>query len=271
MKKYLFAIPIFVIAMTFVHAQGAGESGGPAAATPASQMDVVVKTMAGEINKKLIAGKAGKIAIGQFAYRGNIVPLGAYWINQLTGELANIPNRSYTVLSAGTAGADWTISGEIIDTAEGAVRFYTRLIRAADQAVEASFNFDFERNEQIVALLASGNSQGGRSSSSVAPDALEPDSFDHPVSYEIGADANAQLVNRTLHSGDEDFFLLVPANDGQLIVETTGNTDTFMEFYNAETQERLAQNDDGGRGGNARIRYSVQVRLSPDEYEPNND
>jgi hypothetical protein len=299
MKKYLFAIPILVIAMTFVHAQGAGESGGPAAAAAASQMDATVKTMAGEINKKLIAGKAGKIVIGQFAYRGNIVPLGNYWINQLTGELANIPNRSYTVLSAGTAGADWTISGEIIDTAEGAVRFYTRLIRAADQAVEASFNFDFERNEQIVALLASGNSQGGRSSSSVAPDALEPDSFDHPVSYEIGSDANAQVVNRTLHSGDEDFFLLVPANDGQLIVETTGSTDTFMEFYNADTRQKLAEDDDGGRGGNARIRYDVQagqryiakvsgyegeagsygfcayirvqIRLSPDEYEPNND
>ena len=106
MKKYLFAIPILVIAMTFVHAQGANEGGESAAATtvtptavtPASQMDAAVKTLADGLNKKLIAGKAGKIAIGQFAYRGNAVPFGAYWINQLTGELANIPNRSYTVL-----------------------------------------------------------------------------------------------------------------------------------------------------------------------------
>jgi hypothetical protein len=258
MKKLLFAIPVFVITMTFVHAQGASEGGESAAATPASQMDAAVKTLADGLNKKLIAGKAGKIAIGQFSYRGNAVPLGNYWINQLTGELANIPNRSYTVLSAGTTGADWTIAGEIIDTAEGAIRVYTRLIRTEDRAVEASFQFDFERNERIVAMLASGGSQDGRSSS-VAPDALEPDSFESPVPYEIGADANAQLTNRTLHSGDEDFFLLVPANDGQLTMETTGNMDTYMEFYNAETQEKLGQNDDGGSGSNARIRSNVQA------------
>jgi len=258
MKKYFFAIPILFLAMTFVRAQGAGESGESAAAAAASQMDTAVRMLAGNLNSKLIAGKAGKIAIGQFAYRGNIVPLGTYWINQLTEELANIPNKSYIVLSAGTAGADWTISGEIIDTPEGAVRFYTRLIRAEDRAVDASFHFDVARNEQIVALLASGSSQGGRSSS-VAPDALEPDSFENPVPYEIGADANAQLVNRTLHGGDEDFFLLLPANDGSLTMETTGSTDTYMEFYNAETREKLAQNDDGGSGSNARIRYSVEA------------
>ena len=274
MKKYLFAILVFIIAMTFVHAQGAGESGESAAttdpaavpATPAApavasvpQMDTAVKILAGNMNKKLVEGKAVKITVGQFAYRGNIVPLGTYWVNQLIEELANIPNRSYTVLSLGTPGGDRLISGEIIDTPEGAVRFYTRLIRMEDQAVEASFHFDVVRNEQIVALLASESSQGGRSSSSVAPDALEPDSYDNPVSYVIGADQNAQLVNRTLHSGDEDFFLLVPANDGRLTMETTGSTDTYMEFYDAETREKLAQNDDGGSGSNARIGYSVQA------------
>jgi hypothetical protein len=261
MKKYLFAIPIFILAITFVLAQGARENGGqPAGAsgTSSSQMDTAVKILAGNLNSKLIAGKAGKIAVGQFAYRGNIVPLGTYWINQLTEELANIPNKSYIVLSAGVAGADWTISGEIIDTPEGTVRFYTRLVRTEDRAVDASFHFDIERNEQVVALLSSGSSQGGRSSSSIAPDASEPDSFENPVPYEIGADANAQTANRTLHSGDEDFFLLIPANDGSLTMETTGGTDTYMEFYNAETQEKLGQNDDGGNGSNARIRYSVQ-------------
>jgi hypothetical protein len=258
MKKYLFAIPILILAMTFVHAQGAGEGGEQTAGTPSSQMDSAVKTLAEELNKKLIAGKAGKITVGQFVYRANLVPLSVYWTNQLIEELANIPNKSYIVLSMGTTGADWIISGEIIDTPEGAVRFYTRLIRAGDQAVEASFHFDVERNERIVALLSSGSSQGGRSSS-VAPDAQEPDSFESPVPYVIGADANTQTANRTLHSGDEDFFLLLPENDGQLTMETTGNTDTYMEFYNAETREKLGQNDDGGSGSNARIRYRVQA------------
>jgi len=258
MKKYLFAIPILVIAMTFVHAQGGSESGERPVAIPASQIDPAIKTLAENLDKKLIAGKAGKIAVGQFSYRGNVVPLGTYWVNQLTEELANIPNKSYIILSGGPAGADWTISGEIIDTPDGKVRFFTRLIRTEDRAVEASFHFDIERTEQIVALLSSGEGRGGRSSS-VAPDALEPDSFENPVPYEIGVDENAQLANRTLHGGDEDFFLLVPANDGRLTTETTGGTDTYMEFFDAETREKLAQNDDGGSGSNARIRHSVQA------------
>jgi len=214
--------------------------------------------------------------------------------------LANKPNKSYIILSAGTAGAEWTISGEIIDTDNAVIRLYTRLIRADNKAVEASFYFDFEKNQQIIGLLSSGGSQGGRSSS-VAADSLEPDAFEAPVPYELGAEADAQVVNRTLHNGDEDFFLLIPANDGQLLMETTGSIDTYMEFYNAETRDRLASNDDGGSGGNARIRYRVEagkryiakvrgcdsydtgsygfrayfqalVRLSPpDEYEDDDD
>jgi len=106
-------------------------------------------------------------------------------------------------------------------------------------------------------------------------------------------------MNRSLDNDDEDYFLLVPANDGQLIIETTGGTDTFMELYNAETRQKLAEDDDGGSRSNARIRYNaqqgqryiakvrgydgdtgaygfrayirVQVRLTPDEYEPDND
>jgi hypothetical protein len=211
------------------------------------------------LNKKLIEGKAGKVAIGQFAYRGTEVPFGTYLINQLTVELANMPNRSYIILSGGAAGADWTISGEFIEVAANTIRLYTRLIRIQDRAVEASFQSDFEKNEQINRMLSSVESQGGGRSSTVTPDFLEPDSFDSPVPYEIGVDENVQVVNRTLHNGDEDFFLLIPENDGQLVMETTGSTDTYMEFYNADTREKLGQNDDGGSGYNARIRYSVQA------------
>jgi len=299
MKKKLIFIPIFIFAMTFVHAQGAIQSQELSGVNSAIQMDSAVKILAGNLNRKLIDEKAKKISIGQFAYRGNVVPLGLYWINQLTGEFANAPNRTYIVLSAGPADADWTVTGEFIDAPNNTIRIYTRLIRLDNRSVEASFYLDFERNEQITALLSGGGgSQGGRSSS-VAMDSLEPDSFDNPAAYEIGADENAPVVNRTLHNGDEDFFLMLPANDGQLVMETTGGVDTYMEFYNAETRERLAQNDDGGSNENARIRYNVQagkryiakvrgyegetgeygfrayiivqIRLTPDEYEPNND
>jgi hypothetical protein len=257
MKKYIFTVPILILAMTLVHAEGLSESREQIAGSPVPQLDTTIKTVASGLHRKLVEVKAGKVAIGQFAFRGAEVPLGAYWLNQLTGELANTSNRTYSILSGGLAGAEWIISGEIIEVAN-AVRLYTRLIRAADRAVEASFQSDFERNEQINVMLSSGTSQGGRSSS-VVMDSMEPDSFDSPVPYQIGADENAAVVNRTLHNGDEDFFLLISENDGQLTMETTGSTDTYMEFYNAETREKLAQNDDGGSGGNARIRYSVQA------------
>jgi hypothetical protein len=194
-------------------------------------------------------------------------------------------------------GADWTISGEIVETAD-AIRLYTRLIRTENRAVEASFHFDFERNEQITGMLSSGEGRGGRAS--VVMDSYEPDSFDNPVPYEIGLDESAAAVNRTLHNEDEDFFILLPESDGQLVMETTGNVDTFMELYNADTREKLGQNDDGGSGYNARIRHNVQAgkryiakvrglesgdtgeygfrvyvqaqaSLTPDEYEPDND
>jgi hypothetical protein len=125
-------------------------------------------------------------------------------------------------------------------------------------------------------------------------------SMSNPMLYEIGVDDNTPVVNRTLGGGDEDFFLLLPANNGRLTMETTGRTDTYMEFYDAETRELLAEDDDGGQGTNARIRYTVQggrryiakvrgyssseagsygfraylpsqARLAPDEYEPDDD
>ena len=256
MKKYPLSILFLILTITFVHAEGANErqSQEQHDGSPVSRMDTAVRVLAGSLNKKLIEEKAGKIAMGQFAYRGNTVPLTFYWINQLTEELTNIPNRPYIILSGGPAGADWTISGEIIEIPD-AIRLYTRLVRTADRAIEASFHSDLERNEQ---MLSSGESRSGRSSP-VAMDSLEPDSFDNPVPYEIGADNSAQTANRTLHDGDEDFFLLIPETDKQLVAETTGNVDTFMELYNADTTEKLAQNDDSGSGYNARIRYNVRA------------
>ncbi|MDR2134781.1 MAG: PPC domain-containing protein, partial [Treponema sp.] len=56
---------------------------------------------------------------------------------------------------------------------------------------------------------------------------------------------------------DEDFFLLVPDRDGMLVMETTGNIDTCMELYDAASREMLSDDDDGGSGGNARIRHSA--------------
>jgi hypothetical protein len=261
MKRYLFVISAFFLAVTLVHANGISQYQEPVLygnGTTASPLDAAIKTLADGLNKKINEVKAGKISIGQFAYRGNIVPLGSYWNTQLTEDLVNMPNKSYIVLSAGSTGADFTITGEIIDTDNTVIRIYTRLVRTENRAIEASLHFDFEKNQQIINLLIAATSGGGGRSSSVAADALEPDSFESPVVYEIGSDSNAPVVNRTIHSGDEDFFALTPASDGQLVMETTGSTDTYMEFYEAGNTQRLTYNDDGGSGSNARIRYSVQ-------------
>jgi hypothetical protein len=107
-------------------------------------------------------------------------------------------------------------------------------------------------------------------------------------------------MERSLHNrSDEDFFLLLPDRAGRLVMETLGDMDTLMYFYNADTRELLAENDDGGSNYNARIRYNAQagqryiakvkgydgetghygfrayfaapVTLPPDEYEPDDD
>jgi hypothetical protein len=82
-------------------------------------------------------------------------------------------------------------------------------------------------------------------------------------------------------------------------METTGNMDMVMEFLDADSESPLAENDDGGSGVNARIRYPVKaggryiarvdaygngtgaygfrsyfierIHIDPDEYENDDD
>jgi len=267
MKKCLIAISVFFLIMGAVYGQGSSEStvesadadtgtGTAQAASPVLQMDKAVKALAGDLHKKIIENRAGKIAVGQFVYRTSIPPLGSYWVNQLSGELSNIPNRSYIIVSGGPAGADWTVSGEIVEVAD-IVRVYTRLVRSEDRAIEGAFNTDLEKSAALAAMLLTGEIR----SAPVALDEWEIDSWENPATYEIGVDENAFVMMRTFHDeNDEDFFLLIPERDGRLVAETTGNIDTYMRFYNADSpprQEELASNDDGGSGFNAKIGYNV--------------
>jgi len=126
-------------------------------------------------------------------------------------------------------------------------------------------------------------------------------SLDNPISYEIGiGEDNAVSVSRNIQQGDEDYFLLIPDRDGRLTMETTGRLDTYMELHQADEEELLDENDDGGQNENARIRYSVSAgvryivmvrgyssrtsgsygfrayfqgasALSSDQYEPNDE
>ena len=249
MKKPLQFITVFFLVVGIASAQGIQSqlSGGTT-----SQVDIAARRVAIELNRKLTAERAEKVALGQFVYGNSITQFSTYWANQLTEDLVNISNRSLTILYAGTAGADFIISGEIIEAA-GIIRVYTHLVRSGSRAIEAVFHSDFEKNADIIQMLSASEISSGHR------DVYEPDSWENPASYETGSNANAPVINRSIHEGDEDFFLLIPDQEGRLVMETTGSIDTYMEFYDAETGEMLDQNDDGGQGNNARIRYNVRA------------
>ncbi|MDH4271475.1 MAG: M12 family metallopeptidase [Candidatus Aminicenantes bacterium] len=69
-------------------------------------------------------------------------------------------------------------------------------------------------------------------------------------------------------AGEEDLFLFGASKDGRYVIDTTGPTDVVMKLFGPGSQTSLiAEDDDSGRGVNARIaadlvagEYFVQVR-----------
>ena len=292
MKRFFFAL-VFVLALGAVQAQTTENS--------VSQLDAVIKNLAGVLHQRLGVEKAQKVSIGQFVFQDGLPSLSSYWNTQLTQELAAVLGRSWILLSGPGADADFTISGEIVEIVS-TVRVFTRIIRSRDRSIVTGIQSDFTRDAFIAEMLADGGSRSdsGSGGRSISRDAYEPDSMENPITTEIGvSEGSARVMNRTIHgSGDEDFFLLAPDSDGNLTVETTGSMDTIMDLYDSEGSQ-LADNDDGGSGGNARIRHSVragsryiarvrgysgetgsygfrayiaaEVRITPDEFEEDNN
>ena len=247
MKKYLKIIPLFFFIAGYVYAQNTGNQVG--------QMDDALRALARDIHRKLAGERAEAIAVGQFTYRNALPPFSAFWANQLAHELSNMQGRSYRVFSTQPAEADWTISGEIVETG-GALRVFSRLTRSQNRSIEASFSSTFERTAALAAMLSPAGGEGV----SQAADSWEPDSWENPVRFEMGSSENTPVMNRTIHGdGEEDFFLLVPERGGRLVVETTGSTDTYLHLYNYATRAEIAADDDSGQGLNARIRHNVQA------------
>jgi hypothetical protein len=268
------------------------------AASPIPQVDDAAKKIAEDIHKKLVENNVQSVALGQFTYQRTMPPLGTHWRTRLAEELSNMPEKPYEIVSGELSDAEWAAWGEIVEAAN-IIRVHTRLIRTEGQSIEAIFRSDIERTAALTAMIVpSGSGDGG--SASVPPDEYEDDTWDNPVPVEIVAGENARPINRSIHSGDEDFFLLIPEKDCLLTAETTGSTDTVMYLFNYDTHEQLATNDDGGQGTNARIRHNViagtrylaMVRgynrssignygfraftsggelLASDDYEPNDD
>ena len=222
-------------------------------------VDNAIKTLAGNLHRKLSDERAQMVTLGQFTYMGNITQFSTYWVNQLTEELANMPNKSYNIFSTGGS-SQFIISGDIVVVGE-MVRVYTRLIRRENLAVVAAVNTNLPRDRYIMMMFTSSVDRS--SSSTAAMDEWEFDSFETPVAYDFltSTVGSAQIISRTLHNSDEDFFLIVPDSNGTLVVETTGDTDTYMELYYADDDDNVLEMDDdsGSSGTNAMVTFNVQA------------
>jgi len=59
-------------------------------------------------------------------------------------------------------------------------------------------------------------------------------------------------VTGTLHEGDEHWFSVRPSETGIVTVETSGDTDTYLEAYDS-SRVLIDENDDGGESYNAKL------------------
>ncbi|MDR0554867.1 MAG: PPC domain-containing protein [Treponema sp.] len=213
-----------------------------------ADMDIMTARLAILLSQKL----SGKVMVGDFLQGEEDTYLGRFWQENLLGELTNQANRSYTLLAPGSQSqADYMISGNIIELG-GMVRVYARLIRNSDSSVMSIVHVDIERNNFIDELLSPIIAGSG---STVRRDQYEPDSRLNPVTVQIGAGS----LNRTIHANDQDWFKVVSGSAQHIIAETEGDLDTVMELYESVSGFKLQENDDGGRGSNARIRWSAEA------------
>lgn len=256
MKKLLFISMLVALAGT-LSAQNTADD--------FAQTDAAIKTLATRLAQKLSAERVETVTLGQFAHMGGANAFGAYLYNQLMGELTDSRGRSFTMVTGGVA--PWTITGEIVPIGRQ-IRIYSRLVRREDFAVVAQIHSDMDVNQSIAGMLSFGGDGGGM----VIADSWEIDGMDTPVMYNLEAGAG-ETMNRTIQNDDEDWFLITATGGSFLVMETTGDMDTCMHLYDADTREELATDDDGGDGNNALIRqmfragkrYLVKVRGYSDD------
>ena len=182
------------------------------------------------------------IETGSFSYSGLETPLGNYWRQNLISILSG----NLTVLAPGSrAQGDCILSGEIIDFGQS-IRIYTRLTDKASSAILVSLTSDLGKAPYLNNLIVTDPSKAP-----VISDAYEEDSRGNPVPVAIGDAA----LSRTIHRrDDQDWFLIRSETSFLGAMETSGSLDTVMELYD-EGRNKLAENDDGGEGENARIDY----------------
>jgi hypothetical protein len=203
---------------------------------------------------------AASITLGAASfYRSGVEPpLGSYWSGALLHSLINSPGRNFRILDSFTATGRprFRIGGEIVEINQ-IVRIYTRLVDTEDASIIAAWQTDFENTPFMFELI---RTTGG--SSSAPRDAYEIDSRQTPVTLEPD-----QALSRTIHNGDEDWFLIRSASQGVITVIVDGDFDSYLELYDDEDNS-LDEDDDGGDGVNPHLeffaaagaRYMVKLR-----------
>ncbi|MCP4316008.1 MAG: peptidase [Hyphomicrobiales bacterium] len=105
-----------------------------------------------------------------------------------------------------------------------------------------------DMSDMDKAFVASEVMYPGRRSG--APDAV-------PLQIMRGTEAEIS------QAGEEDLFSFDVEDAGMHIVETTGSTDVFLVLFGPDSKtNKVAENDDGGRGRNSRI----TAQLQPGKY-----
>jgi hypothetical protein len=202
-----------------------------------------------------------RIMVGSFLLNDVDSLFSTYWNKHVSSSLSKLENRRFLIITSNQAETDYTLDGLMLLIGD-TLRIYTQLIRVQDAALMDTWVTDLVVTPFIQTLLPGFVAPPSAPithipsyPAKVAPDEYEPDSIDYPVFVEHGE----PWLERTLHEEDEDWFVVIPDEDGILILETAGAIDTYMMLYDAEAGLVLAQDDNSGEYYNASIEYEVEA------------
>jgi hypothetical protein len=192
-----------------------------------------------------------RLQLGSFTLDGERAALGVLWANNLATFLAGAaaaPGANIILTLQEGPQPDFIVQGELVPAGD-TIRVYTRLIRTGDSTVLKAVWSDLVMDPVLAGMLLPSAPDDG-----TPRDRYEPDSQDSPLATDLGA----APVDRTLHTGDEDWFMIQATARGILVAQTTGDMDTMITLYRPESpSDELQEDDDSGDGDNARIEYPV--------------
>lgn len=189
-----------------------------------------------------------RLRLGDFTLDGEPAVLGSLWTNNLATFLASAaaaPGANIVLTLQESPQPDFLVQGELIQAGD-TIRVYTRLIQLGNGTVVKGVWSDLALDPVLAEMILPTAPSDGTSR-----DRYEPDSRESPKAVGLGATP----IDRTLHAGDEDWFMVQAIASGILVAETSGDIDTVMTLYMSGSSAELQEDDDSGDGDNARIEY----------------